>query len=314
MASTLLTSAEPIAVLASLRSAGLSRAAAVVRAMLCGGVMAAAMSAPALAGPPYQTDDPEPTAYRNYEIYVYTTYENDGRDGTSENLPSLEVNYGLMPNVQFSLTFPFVGAQPAAVPARGGTSAPAGGASGASSNGGAFSPGAPLGSPWHGGYGDTEIALKVRFVQEGAGRPQIAFYPAIDLPTGGAAFGEALPKTFLPLWAQKTNGSWTYFGGGGVWHNPGLGNRDYAFSGFAATREVRDGLSIGGEIYHQTADTIGGTASTGVGIGFEQVRGEHHALLASFGRGIAGKDSFYGYAAYQLYLGPRTSENASPSR
>jgi len=244
-----------------------------MRALLVACVLGG-LPAAALAGPPYQTDDPEPTPYRHYEIYVFDTYGNDVDRGISENLPSLEINYGLMPNVQFSLTFPFEASR---------------------------MPGAPM----YAGYGDTEVALKVRFVQEGAGRPQVSFYPAVILPTASAGLGNGLPKVFLPLWAQKTNGSWTYFGGGGVYHNPGLGNRDYSFTGIAATHQVHDGLEIGGELYHTSPDTIGGRASTAFGVGFVAERGEHHALLASFGRDISGPNTFYGYAAYELYLGPK---------
>ncbi|MFY9737841.1 MAG: hypothetical protein WAK11_02205 [Candidatus Cybelea sp.] len=36
----------------------------------------------AWAGPPYQTDDPVPVAYRNYEIYI--GYEGEYRPGESE--------------------------------------------------------------------------------------------------------------------------------------------------------------------------------------------------------------------------------------
>ncbi len=184
-----------------------------------------------------------------------------------------------MPNVQFSVTAPFVATRPPGMPA-------------------------------FAGYGETEVALKMRFMQERPGRPQASFYPAVVLPTGDAThgLGSGLPKIFLPVWAQKTNGAWTYFGGGGVWHNPGRGNRDYTFTGFAATRQIRDGLSVGAEIYHQSADTIGGADSTGVGLGFVAERGEHHALLASLGRGVHGPSTFSGYAAYELYLGPRSSD------
>jgi len=253
---------------------------ATAAALVC---MLAFACAPASAGPPYQTDDPEPTAYRHYEIYVFTTYDNGASHAVNTTLPSLEVNYGLMPNVQFSVTAPFV----------------------------AFR--AP-GTPASAGYGDTEVALKMRFVQEAPGRPQASFYPAVVLPTGDAklGLGGGLPKIFLPVWAQKTNGAWTYFGGGGVWRNPGPGNRDYTFTGFAATRQVRDGLSIGGEVYHQSPDTIGGIDSTGVGVGVIAERGEHHALLASFGRGVHGPNTFSGYAAYELYLGPRAAGAKEP--
>jgi hypothetical protein len=144
------------------------------------------------AGPPYQTDDPEPTAYRHYEIYVFSSYDADASHAADATLPSLEINYGLMPNVQFSVTAPFAAAR---VP----------------------------GTAYNAGLGDAEIALKVRFLQEGPGRPQASFYPAIELPTGNATLGlgGGLPKVFLPIWLQKTNGAWTYFGGGGVWHQSG---------------------------------------------------------------------------------------------
>ena len=43
-----------------------------LRALLFGAVLCAGATVPALAGPPYETDDPEPTAYRHYEIYVFS--------------------------------------------------------------------------------------------------------------------------------------------------------------------------------------------------------------------------------------------------
>ena len=75
-------------------------------------------AAPALAGPPYQTDDPDPTDYRHFEMYIFTTYENDVAPSrqVGANLPSLEVNYGLMPNVQFSVDIPFAESRPAGGP------------------------------------------------------------------------------------------------------------------------------------------------------------------------------------------------------
>jgi Putative MetA-pathway of phenol degradation len=239
--------------------------------------------APALAGPPYETDDPEPTAYRHYEIYAFSSYDEDAMHSVSAHLPSLEVNYGVLPNVQFSVTLPFAGAR------------------------------AP-GTPFTAGLGDVELGLKVRFVQEAQGRPQVAFYPAVNLPTGNTAagLGGGLPRIVLPLWMQKTNGAWTYFGGGGVWHNPGLGNRDFTFTGLAATRSVREGLAIGAELYHQSAPTVGGASETAAGIGFVAERGSDHAILGSIGRDLSGSNTFHAYAAYAMYLGPKGSRAPSP--
>jgi hypothetical protein len=254
-----------------------------IRALLTGALLWGAATAPAFAGPPYQTDDPDPTAYRHYEIYVFGSYDADASHAVNAQLPSLEVNYGLMPNVQFSVSVPFAGA-----------SAP--------------------GTPFTAGVGDAEIGAKVRFVQEGSGRPQVAFYPSVELPTGSAAagLGNGLPRVFLPLWLQKTNGAWTYFGGGGVWHNPGPGNRDYTFTGLAATRSVRDGLAIGAELYRQSASTTGGAGETGSGIGIVVERGSGHAILASIGRDLSGSTTLHAYAAYEMYLGPKGAPATSP--
>jgi hypothetical protein len=235
-------------------------------------------AAPALAGPPFQVDDPEPTPFRHYEIYVNSQFAH-GPDGMSGTLPALEVNYGLLRNVQFAVTTQVAASRDAGK------------------------------APWVLGFGDTEVALKLRFMQEGAGRPQIAFYPAVVVPTGNAAsgLGEGNTRLFLPLWAQKDVGRWTVFGGGGLWHNPGAGNRDYTFSGIAAQREVSESFSYGAEVFHSTPDTVGGTPSTGFSVGFVRGFDEHHKVLFSAGRSLRGTNALTTYAAYELYLGPRAA-------
>ena len=58
--------------------------------------------AAANAGPPYRTDDPEPTPLGHHEFYTFST----GmvvRDDTSGSLPAFELNYGLIPNGQLTI-------------------------------------------------------------------------------------------------------------------------------------------------------------------------------------------------------------------
>jgi hypothetical protein len=63
----------------------------------------------ALAGPPYQTDDPVPVAYRSYEIYI--GYEGEyGAAAGQTYLPFAEINYGPLPNVQIAGSFSLTGA------------------------------------------------------------------------------------------------------------------------------------------------------------------------------------------------------------
>jgi len=64
-----------------------------------------------------------------------------------------------------------------------------------------------------------------------------------------------------------------------------------------------DRLSVGGEIFHQTADTLDGVDSTGFNLGVTYDFTEDHHLLFSAGRGIqnaATTNEFSYYIAYEL--------------
>jgi len=56
-------------------------------------------SRPALAGPPFLTDDPEPVDYRHWEVYLAASHERTKFERTA-TLPQVEVNYGLVSDVQ----------------------------------------------------------------------------------------------------------------------------------------------------------------------------------------------------------------------
>ena len=55
------------------------------------------LSATALAGPPFRTDDPEPVEYKHWEVYVASQYF-DFKDGSIMTAPHVEINYGAIPN------------------------------------------------------------------------------------------------------------------------------------------------------------------------------------------------------------------------
>ena len=63
-----------------------------------------AQAIPAFEGPPYQTDDPELTDYRHFEIYFF-----DGgtatRSGTG-HLAGIDFNYGVAPEFQLDVVAP----------------------------------------------------------------------------------------------------------------------------------------------------------------------------------------------------------------
>jgi hypothetical protein len=238
------------------------------------------LTVPAFAGPPYVTDDPEPTPYRGYEIYLASDYARSP-DGVDVTVPHLEFNYGLMPNVQVTTTIPLAGSQ--------------------------FPHGA-----MHLGYGDTEFEIKARLIQETDHFPQISIAPTVVLPSGNARnnLGGGYEKAFYPIWAEKALGKYTLFGGGGRWHNPGADNQDYTFTGVAVIRDMGHGLTVGTELFGQSADTVGGSGSVGFNFGANRQIDEHHEILVSLGRSLRGPNTFSAYAAYGLILGPRDKADA----
>jgi hypothetical protein len=214
------------------------------------------------------TDDPVPTDYRNWEIYTGIQYRNQCCGVVSADAPFAEFNYGAMPNVQVSIAFPMELDE--------------------------------LGTQQRYGYGVTEFGIKTRFVQESENRPQISFYPSIQIPSQPGGHVE----TFLPLWLQKSSGPWTAFGGGGTYLNPGPGQRNSTFLGAALERALSSATAIGFETYHQGATVAGGPSITAANAGVVALIGDHHAIVFSLGRAFTGAATFAAYGAYEFELGP----------
>jgi predicted CXXCH cytochrome family protein len=59
----------------------------------------------------------------------------------------------------------------------------------------------------------------------------------------------------------KDFGKWTTYGGGGYGFNPGPGNRDYWLVGWQLQRQITNKLTLGAELFHQTAFTTGSLAA-----------------------------------------------------
>ena len=111
----------------------------------------------AWAGPPFFTDDPEPADYKHGEFYLASQYIH-ARDGKSATLPHIEFNYGLLPNMHLHLIAPLQYVKP-----EGGDS--------------------------QYGYGDTELGIKFRFIQESDYIPMVGTFPLVLLPTGDSDKG-----------------------------------------------------------------------------------------------------------------------------
>ena len=210
--------------------------------------LAIAAAWPAIAGPPYATDDPEPTEPGHWEVYAFG--DATWLKGANEGEAGFDINYGAAPDLQLTLVLP------AAFEDEGTT---------------------------HAGAEDIEVAAKWRFLRQGHGAPDVALFPAITVPTGDRRFGERRPTLFLPLWVQKDFAEWSVFGGGGYRVRPG---RNVWETGLAITRAVGERLSLGGEVFHETRAEPRGRPYTGLNAGFAYRVSERWSLLASGGPGL----------------------------
>ena len=254
-----------------LRGAELALRMAVFAALL----LAVFSSDRAWAGPPFRTDDPDTVSPGHWEINNFSAMTSSGKD-FSGNLFGIDANYGAARDIQINVT-PRL----------------------------AFD--SPRGSATQVGIGDTGFGLKYRFLHEDKDgwRPMAGIYPEIVLPTGNARsnLGTGFTHIFLPLWVQKSVGKWTTFGGGGYWINPGTGNRNYWYLGWAITRQISKDLTVGGELFHQTSDIIAGHDQAGFDIGLIYDMTKHTHLLFSVGTGLYnrnGTNQFSYYTALQL--------------
>ena len=230
-------------------------------------------SSPAWAGPPFQTDDPEPVGLHHYEFYVASqqTLNVDGRSGT---LPHLEFNYGALPNVQLHIVAPY-----------------------------AFSH--PGGEATQRGYGDTELGVKYRFLEESDTSPQVGVFPLYVVPTGDESrgLGNGAAQIYLPVWLQKSWGEWTSYGGAGYLINRASGAKNSWFIGWEVQREISDALTLGAEVFRRTEQVSGQGDSAGFNVGAIVNLDEHNHLLLSAGKGLrnaSATNKASTYIAYQV--------------
>jgi hypothetical protein len=151
------------------------------RQVVC--LMLIALAEPALAGPPYVSDDPEPTDYKHFEIYSFGngTTTNAGSSGET----GIDFNYGAAPDLQLTATVP------------------AGYVS--------------LGSEPTFGLGNIELAAKYRFLHQDTFGWDVAFFPRVFLPSGSGTVGDNYTSLLLPVWVQKDwNDRWSLFAVGGA--------------------------------------------------------------------------------------------------
>ena len=216
----------------------------------CAGLALLVLSAGAAwAGPPYLSDDPEPTDHRHFEIYAFA----DGVTSTagSAGQAGIDFNYGGAPDLQLTAVLPL------AYDERGRTA-----------------------------LGNIELAAKYRFLHQEADGLDVSIFPRVFLSSGSKDLGNDHASFLLPVWAERDFGKWSVFGGGGCIFNRNGESRNFCLGGVTVTREVVYGLRLGVELFHEGADAAVGKAATVLGGGLTYDINDNYHFLAYWGPGL----------------------------
>lgn len=238
----------------------------------------------ALAGPPYQLDDPDVIPYQWHEFYVWgSATSSPGVVNTTG--PAVEFNWSLIPHTMFHFILPM----------------------GAS---------IPTGAPTTFGLMDGEFGFQAQFVAETADRPMIGTFIMMGLPWGDAArgLGAGGPSWKIPLYAKKTFGAWSIDGGGGIDISEKVpGGRNYPFGGTIIDYEVSKKWTLGPELFahgRPTSDPALSQYAIDLDFGGYYTFNPQHPgfqFLFAYGHSVAGQTENYAYLALYWTWGPAST-------
>jgi hypothetical protein len=252
-------------------------------------------TAKAWAGPPFQTDDPEPIDYRNFEFYTFGSADGTGVATAAEG-PAVEFNWGALPNVHLHIIVPLAEFAPSNNPSYADAPASVG--------------------PKAFGIGDIEAGIKFRFVQESKHRPMVGTFVMFELPSGNPDTGLGVGKTWykVPIWVQKSFGPWTTYGGAGeTLFNHVEGLTDFPFAGWLLQRDIGKKLTLGGEFFYHGAEGLAAPQTNSATLldfgGYYYFRKPAFQLLFCYGHSVAGQAENYAYLGLYWTWGHKADES-----
>lgn len=237
------------------------------------------IATPALAGFPFQTDDPGTQGTGKVELDLFVQYTRF-QGGSSGSLPGISFAYGITDNLDITLNVPFTMA----------------GVDGVGTNV---------------GIGDVSGGFKFRFIEEDTDgwRPAMAIAPSVIFSSGSQARGTGLGYTraYIPVWLSKTFDDLTVFGGGGLNINQGtiagVKQTNWWYAGLGATYQINDSWTVGGELYYTSPVSNTAKNLMGFNVAVIYALAPGHNLMAMAGRNLVNAtttNQFSGLLAYQL--------------
>ncbi len=265
-----------------------------VRAVLAALLLMTIEASRAHAGPPFQTDDPEPVDLGHYEFYVFSSSDGTPVE-TDPTGPAFEFNWGALPNTQLHAIVSFGAVLPSDNP----IDAPAGT------------------GPSAYGLLDTELGVKYRFISQTTNRPEIGSFTMIELPTGSYARGLGVGKAWykLPIWIQKDSGPWTTYGGGGYQVVDQIGYRSFPYAGWLLQRDIGQEWTLGGELWYHGAEGLATPQTHSATMfdfgGYYYFRKPAFQLLFCAGRTVVGQSETYLYLGLYWTWGKKKDQDTS---
>ena len=222
------------------------------------------------AGPPFNTDDPEPVGLKHWEYYLSSMHvvQPGFMTGT---LPHFEMNYGIITNGQFHVELP-------------------------------MNYNLIQHKDFQYGYSSTELGFKYRFFQSKDKSVQIGAFPIFEIPTiKNKNFSNNI-QVYLPVWLQKSWGKFTTYGGCGYWINTGNNNKNWLYAGWEVQYDFSEHLTLGGEMFYRTASTNEGDSFAGFNLGGLINFSDQLHLIFSFGHSITRDKSFMSYIGFLVTI------------
>ena len=222
---------------------------------------------------PFVTDDTKTVKLNQVEVDLGTSHTQTS-NGWAGTAPSLEVKYGLLPNIEVGVR-------------------------------GVFNYIDPSQSPSTTGYGDTTFDLKYNFIREEGNIPSLAFAPSYSIPTGNDknGLGSGHNDVYLPLLIEKTFGTYTVDLNGGYGLDQGDSAKNWQYVGVAASHKLTDSILVGAEVYNRsaTSTTAGSDFAFNLGAGIKVT--DNQSLYITAGRSFVGPTDLQASLTYKITFG-----------
>jgi len=221
-------------------------------------LMFVCVGVPAVAGPPYNVDDPGTSEPNRTNVYLLLN-SSQIHGSESQQLPQLIAGYGLTDKLELDF-------------------------------GAALTSSRARGFGCNAGLGDTSLGFKYRFVEETKRQPQLGFVYSLKLPTASRERGLGTGVVDHSCWlcAAKSFGCCSLFSNVGYNFLGGTAGKNNLFYGAGLSAQVTEKLIVGAQLYGNTSSAPGNRAELAYGVGLVYNFAPDRSFVMQLGRSAEG--------------------------